>query len=51
VISVNYSRSSVNVVFQRTSAIPLIGYVYIAAGTVAGIAVGALAVSYILRRK
>ena len=51
VISVNYSRSSVNVVFQKTSAIPLIGYVYIAVGTIAGIAAGAIAVSYIIRRR
>ncbi|WP_393972024.1 thermopsin family protease [Oxyplasma meridianum] len=51
VVSVNYSRSYVNVVFQKTSAIPLIGYVYIGVGTVAGIVMGALAVSYVLRRK
>ena len=50
-ISVNYSASYVNIVFQRTSAIPLIGYIYIGIGTVAGIVAGALAVSYILRRK
>lgn len=51
VISVNYSRSYVNVVFQKTSAIPLIGYIYIGIGTVAGIVAGALVVSFILRRK
>ena len=51
VVSVNYSRSNVNVVFQRTSAIPMIGYIYIAVGTIAGIAAGSLAVSYFVRRK
>jgi len=51
VISVNYSRSYANIVFQKTSAIPLIGYIYIVVGTVAGIVVGALAVSYVIRRK
>ena len=50
-VSVNFTRNAVNVVFQATSAIPLIGYIYIVVGTAAGIVFGALAAMYIIRRR
>ena len=51
IVSVNFSRNAVNVVFQSTSAIPTIGYIYIVVGTAAGLIAGAIVGVFVLKRR